>query len=68
MPALGTRVRSNCSWNTVSPFEIVVEVDEDGMECDLAIIGSVPVIHVGFETLTGTIAIETEAIVETTQS
>jgi hypothetical protein len=52
----------------LSHFEIVVEVREDGVEGDLVIARSVPVIHVGFEALPRAVAIESKAIVERNES
>ena len=52
----------------LSAFEIIVEVSENRVEGDLAIVWAVPVIHVGLETLPRAVSIKTKAIVELDQS
>ena len=49
-------------------FEVVVEIRQDRVKRNLAIVGPIPVVHVGFETLPRAIAIESETIIERSES
>src|SRR5580692_12210276 len=52
----------------LASFEIFVEVRQNSVKRDLVFVGAVPVIHVGLESLTLAITIESKALVEAEES